>query len=326
MRSYRTARMAEGSQPAVVAVSPSETERIRRRMRLMVEISARPGIYRGGLKAAVARLTPEEASILADLESHGLDVLQLRDVLRGAHVLVDEPSLYERWSFPKVSHRRISSHHTNIDKRRYPDIGMRGPLLREKLHGRTARGTWVQLEKTPASFGARKLPTWQDVLHLADYVMYRLTRSNIGPWGRSGATERRPMYLSPDLGARVPLPQAASDELTGAVSRLEERDDVTSASPELARRFPPPDRAHDLRELTFTGAAQGRGLFGGSDVWVIETAARTARELLRRDIEPPGWSIPPAASTRPATVDLGDDRRIAYALRTGPPSGTMRSR
>lgn len=313
--------MAEGSQVAAATLSSTEAERIRRRMRLIVEISDRPGIYRGGLEKAAERLTPEEASVLADLESHGLNVPQLRDVLRGAHVLVDEPSLYERWLFPKVSHHRLSSHHPNIDKRRYPDIGMRGPLLREKLHGRTARGTWVQLEKTPASFGARKLPTWQDVLHLADYVMYRLTRSNIGPWGRSAATERRPMYLSPDLGARVPLPEAASDELTGVVSRLEEQDDATSASPELARRFPPPDRANDLRELTFAGAVQGRGLFAGSDVWVTETAARTARELLHRDVEPPRWSIPPVASTRPRTVDLGDDRRIAYPARTGPASG-----
>ena len=30
---------------------------------------------------------------------------------------------------------------------------MHGPLVREKLHGRTANGTWVQLEKTPAAFG-----------------------------------------------------------------------------------------------------------------------------------------------------------------------------
>lgn len=206
----------------------NETERIRNRVRLMVEISARPGVYRRGLEKAAARLTPEEAAVLADLESHGLNVLQLRDVLRGAHVLVDEPTLYERWLFPKVSHQRLSSHHPNVDKRQYPDIGMRGPLLREKLHGRTAHGTWVQLEKTPASFGgARKLPSWQDVMHLMDYVMYRLTRSNIGPWGRSAATERRPMYLSPDLGARVPIPQEASDELTGVVSTIEEADDVT---------------------------------------------------------------------------------------------------
>lgn len=293
----------------------NETERIRNRVRLMVEISARPGVYRRGLEKAAARLTPEEAAVLADLESHGLNVLQLRDVLRGAHVLVDEPTLYERWLFPKVSHQRLSSHHPNVDKRQYPDIGMRGPLLREKLHGRTAHGTWVQLEKTPASFGgARKLPSWQDVMHLMDYVMYRLTRSNIGPWGRSSATERRPMYLSPDLGARVPIPQEASDELTGVVSTIEEADDVTSASPDIAQRFPPPDRANDLLELTFTGAVQGRGLFGGSDVWITKTAAKTAKELLHREDEPPRWSPPPLDTSRPETIKA-DGRQIEYGLR-----------
>ena len=88
--------------------------------------------------------------------------MQLRDLLRGAHVLVDEPYLYERWVFPTVSQQRISSHHPEIDKREYPDYGMRGPLVREKLHGRTAHGTWLQLEKTPATMaaGKRRLPTW----------------------------------------------------------------------------------------------------------------------------------------------------------------------
>ncbi len=288
--------MPERSEPT--EPTPSSTERIRRRVRLMVEISARPGIYRRGLEKAAQRLTPQEAAVLADLEHHGLNVLQLQDVLRGAHVLVDNPSLYERWQFPGVSHQRISSHHHEIDKHKYPDYGMRGPVLREKLHGRTVRGTWVQLEKTPVSAGKRKLPSWQDVVHLADYVIYRLTRSNIGPWGRSADTEKRPMYLSPDLRARVPLPQAASDELTRVVSEIEESDDVTSASPELASRFPPPDRADDLRELTFTGEVQGRGLFASSDVWVTRTAARTAKELLRRDVEPPGWVTPPPEEPR----------------------------
>lgn len=294
---------------------PVSTEQIRRRVRLMVQISARPGVYRRGLENAAERLTPQEAVVMADLEHHGLNVVQLRDVLRGAHVLVDDPSLYERWLFPRQSHQRVSSHHHEINKQKYPDIGMRGPLLREKLHGRTARGTWVQLEKTPAAFGRRRLPSWQDIVHLADYVMYRVTRSNIGPWGRSGATEKRPMYLSPDLRARVPLPQAANAELTRVVSRLEESDDVTSASPEIAARFPAPDRANDLRELTFTGDVQGRGRFAGSDVWITRTAARTANELLRRDIEAPRWVIPPVTSTRRQTIELGAERRIDYALR-----------
>lgn len=293
----------------------SQAERIRRRVRLMIDISARPGVYRRGLETAAERLKPQEAAVLADLEHHGLDVVQLREVLRGAHVLVDDPSLYERWQFPNLSHQRMSSHHHEIDKTKYPDFGMRGPLLREKLHGRTEHGTWMQLEKTPAAFGKRKLPSWHDLIHLADYVMYRLTRSNIGPWGRSTDTEKRPMYLSPDLNARVPLPQAIGDELTGVVSRIEEGDDVTSASPDIAARFPPPDRADDLKELTFTGEVQGRGLFGGSDVWITRIAAKTAKNLLRRDVEPPGWSRPPVASSDERNLSLGE-RRIAYAVRT----------
>ncbi|MBV8987759.1 MAG: hypothetical protein JO372_04275 [Solirubrobacterales bacterium] len=123
------------------------------------------------------------------------------------------------------------------------------------------------------------------------------------------------MYLSPDLRARVPLPKAASDELTRVVSRLEESDDATSASPDLAARFPPPERANDLRELTFTGEVQGRGLFAASDVWVTRTAALTARELLRRDIEPPGWAPPPVASGRAETAELVGEPLIRYAAR-----------
>lgn len=310
--------MPEVSTTALSELSAEETERVRTRVRLMIEITARRGRYRGGILQAAERLTPEEAAIVADLETHGLDVTQLRDLLHGAHVLVDEPYLYERWLFPRVSHQRISSHHPEINKSEYPDYGMRGPLVREKLHGRTAHGTWVQLEKTPATMtaGKRKAPTWNDVKHLADYIVYRLSRSNVGPWGRSGSTERRPMYLSPDLGAHVPIPQGVGDELTGMISRLEEDDDVTSASAGLAGRFPPPARANDLLELEFTGIAQGRGLFGGSDVWITRTPSDLARELLNHEHDRSRWSPPEPGATRPARIELGNGRTLAYAVRT----------
>lgn len=303
--------MPRGSEPS--ASNPVSTEQIRRRVRLMVQISARPGVYRRGLEQTAERLTAQEAVVLADLEHHGLHVRQLQDVLRGAHVLVDDPSLYERWQFPGVSHQRISSHHHDIDKHKYPDYGMRGPLLREELHGRLTHGTWVQLEKTPVAPGKR--PSWIDVVHLADYVIYKVTRSNIGPWGRSADTEKRPMYLSPDLRARVPLPKAASDELTRVVERLEESEDATSASPDLAARFPPPQRADTLRELTFTGDVQGQGLFGGSDVWITRKAAGTAKELMRRDIEPPGWTPPAVGAGGTHKAELDGEQPIRYAVR-----------
>ena len=297
------------------ALSKDETERVRTRVRLMVEITARTGKWRSGLALAARRLTPSEAAIIADLERHGLDVQQLREVLRGAHVLVDRPELYDAWRFPK-SRERLSSHHKTVDKAQYPDIGLKGPLVREKLHGRTASGTWIQLEKTPASMGKGfHMPGINDLKHLADYIVYRITKSNVGPWGLSGMTEKRPMYLSPDLGVTMPLPAAAEAELTGALEHLEDDDDTTAASADLAVRFPPPDRANTLAELVFDPRGRaGRGLFGASDVWVTETPSRPARELLTREHEAPRWTLPAAPRTVERTLKAGD-REIRCAVR-----------
>ncbi len=259
----------------------------------MIEITARAGAYRKGLVTAVRRLSPDEAVILADLEQNGLQVPQLHDVLCGGHVLVDDPELYESWRSAKGSVERLSSHHHDIDKTKYPDIGMRGVVVREKLHGRTAQGTWVQLEKTPAAFGKRKLPSMNDIRHLMDYVVYRITRSNVGPWGLSRMTERRPMYLSPVLAVPTSLTGPVARSLTQALRRIEADDDVTSMSQDLAARFPPPDREDLAGELgrALSGRA-GRGLFGNSDVWVTQTPSSSASAVLGESPEVAGGAWP----------------------------------
>ncbi|WP_338750617.1 hypothetical protein [Janibacter alittae] len=278
----------------------AEGDRIRRRVQLLVEITSRVGEYRDGLGRAAERLTDHEAAIVQDLEQHGLDVLQLREVLWGGHVLIDDSELYERWRFP-ASRERLSSHHKAVDKSRYPDLGLTGPLVREKLHGRTSTGTWLQFEKTPAAMGhGFRLPTWTDVLHLCDFIVYRITKSNVGPWGLSKQTERRPMYLSPAVATAAPVPPEAVDELTAALERVEDADDTTSAAPDLARRFPPPDRSSTVAELVLApGTRNGRGLFGASDIHVHHGQVQDARRALdeARATEPPTWSLPPTADT-----------------------------
>jgi hypothetical protein len=278
-------------EPAPTPLTPEQTEQVRTRVRLMIEITARAGSYRKGLLAAAEHLSPEEAAIIADLERHGLQVPQLRDVLCGGHVLIDDPQLYENWRFAKISHPRISSHHRDIDKTRYPDIGMRGQVVREKLHGRTAQGTWVQLEKTPAAFGKRKLPSLDDIRHLMDYVVYRVTRSNVGPWGLSHMTERRPMYLSPDLAVPTSLAPSVAESLAQALRRISAADDTAAVSDDLASRFPPSqaDPANEIGQA-LTGRA-GQGLFGNSQVWVTETPPRSFAAILSRLREQP----PPVA-------------------------------
>ncbi|MBY8878447.1 hypothetical protein [Actinacidiphila acidipaludis] len=266
-----------------------QAEQIRERVRLMIEITARAGAYRKGLVAATRRLSPEEAVILSDLERHGMQVPQLHDVLCGGHVLVDDPALYDGWKFDGLSRPRLSSHHRDIDKTRYPDIGMRGHVVREKLHGRTAQGTWVQLEKTPAAFGKRKLPGPDDLKHLMDYVVYRVTRSNVGPWGLSRMTERHPMYLAPVVATSTSLSPPVARALTAALRRIEEDDDVTSVSQDLAVRFPPPDRQDLAGELGQALTERGgRGLFGNSEVWVTETPSLVAAQVLAESHQLPG--------------------------------------
>lgn len=261
----------------------------------MIDITARSGQYRRGLVKAAERLSPEEAVVIDDLERHGLQVPQLHDVLCGGHVLVDDPQLYEDWQFPKISHARLSSHHHNIDKKLYPDYGMRGQVVREKLHGRTEQGTWVQMEKTPAAFGKRKLPSLSDVRHLMDYVVYRITRSNVGPWGLSRMTERRPMYLSPNLAVPTTLTPPVARSLTQALRRIEEDDDTTAASQDLAARFPPPDRQDLAGELgQALSGRSGRGVFGSSEVWVTEMPSRIAAGVLGAPCPAPGtdgWRV-----------------------------------
>ena len=292
------ARSSRSVRAAVTGHDPQRLEVQRARVRLIIEITSQTGAYRKGLLAAADRLSPEEAAILADLEAHGLQVPQMRDILCGGHVLVDDPKLYENWQFPAVSHHRISSHHRDIDKTKYPDIGMRGVVVREKLHGRTAQGTWVQLEKTPAAFGQRKLPSLDDVRHLMDYVVYRITRSNVGPWGLSRVTERHPLYLSPALAIPGTLSPPVAQSLATTLRRIEAADDVTSASADLAGRFPPPDRADPAADLgRAMPGRSGRGLFGNSEVWVTETASsRIAASLLNQHREQTGPDFDLAAT------------------------------
>jgi hypothetical protein len=165
---------------------------------------------------------------------------------------------------------------------------MRGPVVREKLHGRTAHGTWMQLEKTPAAFGQRKLPSLDDVRHLMNYVMYRITRSNVGPWGLSRLTERHPLYLSPDLAVPTSMSPLVAQVVADTLRKLEESEDVTAVSADLASRFSPPRRSDPAAELgrALPGRA-GRGLFGNSDVWVTETPSRVAAAVLAQRLTQP---------------------------------------
>ena len=296
-----------------------ETERIRRRMQVLIRITARPGIFRAGITVAARRLTPEEARILTDLEASGMDVIQLREVLRGAHVLVDDPELYDAWRAFKRSRTRISSHHRTVDKTRYPDIGLKGPLVREKLHGRTAAGTWVQLEKTPASMGGKNLPlpTWTDVQHLWDYVVYRIRQQQRRSVGALAADRE-----APDVPVALPArdrPAAGGGERGGrgrpGADRGGRRRHVGVTRPGAAL---PTARARERlcwRSRSAPVRARGAGCSAARTSGSRRRRRDIARtQLSRQDDSAPTWQLPEPGSTRRESLAAGE-RELAFAVR-----------
>jgi hypothetical protein len=97
------------------------------------------------------------------------------------------------------------------------------------------------------------------------------------------------MYLSPNLAVPTTLTPPVARSLIRTLRRIEEDDDVTAVSHDLAARFPPPDRQDLAGELgrSLPGRS-GRGLFGSSEVWVTETPSRTAAAVLSAPRPSPG--------------------------------------
>ena len=186
--------------------SARTAESDRRRIGMLVKIAATAADFSPKLARAVDQASDFEVQVMADLLERGLSVPDLVHFLQGAHVIVGEDALYERWIFP-TSRKRMSSHHRTVDKGTTPDYGLDGPLVRESLHGKAPLGTWIQLERTRVTCQWGRLPSWTDVVHFRDYAIYRITGKNVGPWGLSAIVDTRPMVLRPAhtrVGAGAP--------------------------------------------------------------------------------------------------------------------------
>jgi hypothetical protein len=245
----------------------------RRRLALLVKVAASAGDFSPKLSRAVDHSTDDEVRVMVDLVDRGMSIPALVSVLQGAHVIVGDDSLYERWIFPS-SRRRMSSHHRSVDKAVTPDYGLDGPLVRESLHGKAEVGTWVQLERTKATFQWGKLPTWSDVVHIRDYIVYRITGKNVGPWGLSAHVDTRPMLLRPPNATTSRSASRALQQFSrrrGVVTdRTRARSMSELLSPEVApvgpagHLFTPPaaDEPSDLLPDAPYTDGLGSGMFG----------------------------------------------------------------
>lgn len=124
------------------------------------------------------------------------DILQ--EMLNGGHLnMEDGGKFYDELvrNFNSSISKRISSHHSVAQQ-----YSLSYPISKEVLFGVTedAEGrkrTWMQFEK----HNTKNL--LNIILHLIDYIKYRITGKNIGPFGSSEHTDSNPLIVTKGPGA-----------------------------------------------------------------------------------------------------------------------------
>ena len=112
------------------------------------------------------------------------------DILRGANTVLkaDNASLYRWIKAMDQSYVRASSHPSTCPALSVPDLFGKGSLLT----GVTSRDdSWFQLEADMWGRSPRS-----SLLHALNYIFYRMTDVQVGPYGTSVHTDRRPIILS----------------------------------------------------------------------------------------------------------------------------------
>jgi hypothetical protein len=197
---------------------------------LIADIAAELGPTKAAeLDTRLGRATPAATAILTDLVDAGLTDHQLVHLLRGGHLLVPGHALLDRWRLLDGAKPRVSSHYHGAGQQ----FGVRGPFVHEVLFGPGPDDTtFVQLERAAPS-------AVHHARHLANWVEYRLTHENQGPYGASPFTDARPMRPPAPWRPDLPAGTAAAVRLAAARAELGRLgDELTVVADALATDAP----------------------------------------------------------------------------------------
>lgn len=135
------------------------------------------------------------AKLRIDFEhGHIITHAVLEEMLKGGHIKFEDNGLF----YDEL----VKSFNSNIDKRHSShkscaqQYSFSGPLLKEVLFGVSEdnngnKTTWIQFEK----HNTKSLINL--ILHMLDYIVYKWTGKNIGPYGLSDYTEHNPIVVGP---------------------------------------------------------------------------------------------------------------------------------
>jgi hypothetical protein len=151
---------------------------------LVKQLPSNCGIDQRWLFANVLRATDDE-SLLLDSLFCIVDAYRYRcEIFRGAHVVITDGGwYYNYWRHLPSATERPSSHESDV-----PQYEVAGPCCHAVLFGRIACRTWFQME---ASSYEESM-----VSHGVDYVHYKASSRNQGPYGSSSYTDTHALWIS----------------------------------------------------------------------------------------------------------------------------------
>lgn len=145
------------------------------------------GIDKHSLLSNLGRATWDETNLLDDLFSiiDASRAKNLSEIFRGAHVVIyDSRDNYLQWRNLGSASQRPSSHYSYDEQ-----YEVAGPLCHTVLFGTIGGHTWFQMENH--SYDASMIK------HGIDYVRYKESGRNQGPYGSSAYTDKHPLWIQP---------------------------------------------------------------------------------------------------------------------------------
>jgi len=112
----------------------------------------------------------------------GAHLVLLKDQVDSSHGPISAYAMLENWP---GAYKRASSHRSDAQQYGIPQ----GQVLHTILLGKIGGKTWFQFEGNGVN------GVWTFILHMCDYVEYKLTGRNIGPLGTSKYTDRTPLLI-----------------------------------------------------------------------------------------------------------------------------------
>lgn len=132
--------------------------------------------------------TADEIDILAGLFDGPDSWKHFGEIFRGGYVrIIDKGARYDDWKTLPSASTRYSSHDSEGDQ-----YHIDGPLSHTILFGKFGPWTWLQLENS-TTHGLYNL-----AVHGIDFVKYKLSGENQGPYGTSNHSEKNaPLVIHP---------------------------------------------------------------------------------------------------------------------------------